>query len=112
MNFRDIRLKVELDSQNIPEKIFWKADDSPYAGLTEAAAVTLSMWDSFQKETLRIDLWAKEMPIDEMKRFYIDTIAGLAKSLKESTGDKYMSEQMEKLCDILMQYLKKNSHKK
>jgi gliding motility-associated protein GldC len=39
--------------------------------LEEAKAVMLSVWDSKAKESLRIDLWTKEMPVDEMKIFFI-----------------------------------------
>jgi hypothetical protein len=30
----------------------------------------LSVWDSKEKESMRIDLWTKEMPVDEMKIFF------------------------------------------
>jgi gliding motility-associated protein GldC len=30
----------------------------------------LSVWDSKSKESMRIDLWTKEMPVDEMKIFH------------------------------------------
>ena len=109
MKFSEIKFKIELDRNNIPEKILWSASDGPSKGLTEAKSINLSLWDSEKKETLRIDLWSKEMPIDEMKRFYIDTIAGLANSLKSATGDEYMAKEMEKLCDKLAEHLKKES---
>ncbi len=107
MKFSEIKFKIELDEDNIPEKILWNASDGPSEGLAEAKSVNLSLWDSEKKETLRIDLWSKEMPIDEMKRFYIDTIAGLASSLKSATGDEYMVSEMENLCSKLAEHLKK-----
>jgi gliding motility-associated protein GldC len=30
----------------------------------------LALWDQSYKNTLRIDLWTKDMPVDEMKRFF------------------------------------------
>ena len=33
----------------------------------QSKAILLSFWDSTKKETLKMDLWTKEMPIDEMK---------------------------------------------
>ncbi|MEM1134579.1 MAG: gliding motility protein GldC [Bacteroidota bacterium] len=105
MKSSEIRFKIELDDDNFPEKIFWNASDGSSKGLEEAKAITLSIWDHFQKETLRIDLWGKDMPIDEMKRFYIDTIGGLANSLRSSTNDTFMADEMEKLCDKLVKHL-------
>jgi gliding motility-associated protein GldC len=34
-----------------------------------AKAIMLSIWDSKVKESMRIDLWTKDMPVDEMKIF-------------------------------------------
>ena len=35
----------------------------------------LSVWDAVKtQETLRIDLWTKDMPVDEMKLFFHQTL--------------------------------------
>jgi gliding motility-associated protein GldC len=101
----EIRLVVELDDQQIPERIFWDADEKEQPGLTETKAISLSMWDHQSKNTLRIDLWGKEMPVDEMKRFYIDCLGGLAQSILNATGDEFMSAEMQALCDRLVQHV-------
>ncbi len=106
MKSSDIRFNIELDDENVPEKIFWKASDTGNKP-EETKAISLSIWDQNQKETLRIDLWAKDMPTHEMKRFYIDTIGGLANSLLSSTDDVYMAGEMNKLCERLIEHLKK-----
>jgi gliding motility-associated protein GldC len=105
MRSSEIRFNVELDDESVPEKIFWKATEGPSQGMEEARAVTLSIWDHEKQETLRIDLWGKEMTVEEMKRFYIDTIGGLAQSLRSATSDKYMPDEMEKLCKRLVEYM-------
>jgi gliding motility-associated protein GldC len=45
--------------------------------LSEAKAIMLSVWDSKEKESMRIDLWTKEMPVDEMKIFFHQTLVCL-----------------------------------
>ncbi len=60
-----------------------------------------------QKNTLRIDLWSKDMPVEEMKGFYIDCIGGLAQNLLRATGDEFMAGEMNALCQRLVDYLKK-----
>ena len=52
-----------------------------------------------------IDLWTKDMPVTEMKRFYIDTIGAMAESLNTATNDEVMVKKMRDLCEELVQYL-------
>ena len=100
-----INFKVELDDKNTPERIIWDAPDKPDE-LSETKSISLSLWDHVQKNTLRIDLWTKDMPINEMKRFYIDCLGGLAQSSLSATGDEYMSKEMNNLCEKLAKHLK------
>ena len=106
MRETEIKIKVKLDEQNIPDKILWDADDKGTDGLSESKSVSLSLWDHDKKNTLRIDLWTKDMPIDEMKRFYIDCLGGISQTLLNSTGDQYMSNEINALCDRLVEHVK------
>ncbi len=106
MKKSEIKLTVELDEQNIPEKIFWDADEKDQPGPSETKSISLSMWDQKVKNTLRIDLWSKDMPVDEMKRFYIDCIGGIAQTLLNSTGDEYMASELNAVCDRLVEHVK------
>jgi len=58
----------------------------PESGLSETKAISINLWDDQQKNTMRIDLWAKDMPVDDMKRFYIDCVGGLSQSVLSSTA--------------------------
>jgi gliding motility-associated protein GldC len=111
MKQSQIRFHVELDDNNLPEKIFWDATDSQVVGKPEAKAINISVWDHKTKETLRIDLWVKDMQVDEMKRFFIDTIGGMAETLRTATGDEFMATEMENLCDSLVQHVKNENLK-
>jgi gliding motility-associated protein GldC len=105
MRKTEIHFSVDLDNQNIPTKITWDATDKPEEGPSETKAISVALWDHQQKNTLRIDLWAKDMPVTEMKRFYIDCIGGLAQSALTSTGDEFMSSEMNALCEKLVKHL-------
>jgi gliding motility-associated protein GldC len=109
MKTSTIQFNIELDNKNVPEKIQWDANDKPDGGLTETKSISISVWDHAQKNTLRIDLWTKDMPVDDMKRFYIESIGGMAQSVLRATGDEFMAQEMEALCDKLVEYLRKNS---
>jgi gliding motility-associated protein GldC len=107
MKQSNIKFEIELDNNNVPEKISWDATDKPEAGPSETRAISVALWDHEQKNTLRIDLWAKNMPVEDMKRFYVDCIGGLSQSVLSATGDEYMSTEMRQLCDKLVAHLKK-----
>jgi gliding motility-associated protein GldC len=113
MKLSEIRFHIELDDENVPDKIFWNATDSPHGSkMEEAKAINLSIWDHQRKETLRIDLWTKDMDVLDMKRCVIDTIGGLAETIRTATDDDFMAEEMHKLCHTLVQHLKKEAEGK
>ena len=109
MKKSEIKFTVELDDDNIPEKILWDADEKDVPGPSETKSISLSLWDQANQNTLRIDLWSKDMPIDEMKRFYLDCLGGLGQSILNSTGDEYMNQEINSLCDRLIEHLKKEN---
>ncbi len=100
MKHSEINFKINLDDQNIPESIFWDATDKP-GGLDSTKAITIGIWDDVEKNTMRLDLWTKEMPVHEMKMFYIDALSGMAQSLLTATGDEKMAGELSALCDKL-----------
>jgi gliding motility-associated protein GldC len=103
-----INFTVQLDANNVPDKILWDATDKPDSNLSETKSISIALWDDKQKNTLRIDLWTKDMPLTEMKRFYIDCIGGLAQSMLTSTGDEVMARETNELCERLVKHLQKD----
>lgn len=77
--------------------------------MSETKSLSVALWDHTQKNTLRIDLWAKDMPVDDMKRFYIDCLGGMAQSMMNATGDEFMATETQALCEKLVEYLKKEN---
>lgn len=104
-----IQFDIQLDDKNVPDKILWDANDKPDGGLTETKTISISVWDHLEKNTLRIDLWTKDMPVEDMKRFYIESIGGMAQSVLRATGDEFMAHEMDALCDKLVEYLRKQN---
>lgn len=64
-----ISLQIDLDANHLPMKMNWSATDGGIND-SEAAAFLLSIWDVKEKNTMKIDLWTKDMTIDEMKQFF------------------------------------------
>jgi gliding motility-associated protein GldC len=94
----EINIEVILDENRVPEEIYWSADDGNIYK-EESKAMLLSMWDSKKKETLRIDLWTKDMPIDEMKKFFHQTLVAMSDSFNRATQDEKMTDTMKDFCD-------------
>jgi gliding motility-associated protein GldC len=102
-----IQFTIELDANNIPEKILWDATDKPDPNSTDTKSISLALWDHHQRNTLRIDLWTKDMPVDDMKKFYVDCIGGLAQSALTATGDEHLASEMNALCERLASHIQK-----
>ena len=94
----EIKIIVELDENRVPEKLTWSAQDGGVQQ-EEAKAMMLSIWDSKVQETLRIDLWTKEMPVDEMKQFFHQTLVAMADTFQRATQDEKMTDTMKDFCD-------------
>lgn len=88
-----ITIDVELDENRVAEQITWNATDGGIEN-EEAKAIMLGVWDEKTKNTLRIDLWTKDMLMDDMKQFYHQTLLSLADSFERATNEKNMSEDM------------------
>ena len=93
-----IKIVVELDQNRVPEKLTWSAQDGGVQK-EEAKAMMLSIWDSKVQETLRIDLWTKDMPVDEMKLFFHQTLVAMADTFQRATQDEKMTDTMKDFCD-------------
>jgi len=106
MKKSNISVEVSLDESNIPEKIRWQADDHPNKDWVESKAVSISIWDPEQQDSLSLDLWTKDMNTDEMKRFYVNMLGAASNTILNSTGDEFMAEEIKNLCEKLVEYLK------
>jgi gliding motility-associated protein GldC len=91
-----ITIDVALDEKNIPDQILWKATDSTAAAAQKAKAMMLSFWDGADKSALRMDLWTKEMMVDEMADFYYQTIMTMADSFDRATHQPELVDMMKK----------------
>ena len=99
-----IVLNVELDENRVPEKLNWSAQDGGVNN-EEAKAVMLSVWDSKAQETLKIDLWTKDMPVDEMKLFFHQTLVTMSDTFLRATQDEKMTATMKDFCDYFAEKL-------
>ena len=100
----EIKFTVALDANKIPENIHWSAQDGDVKN-QETKAILLSVWDSKAQETMRIDLWTKDMPVDEMKLFFHQTLVSMADTFYRATADEKMTDTMKDFCDYFAEKL-------
>ncbi|MCK0161808.1 gliding motility protein GldC [Allomuricauda sp. F6463D] len=100
----EITLKVGLDENRVPEELEWSAQDGGI-DREEAKAMMLSVWDSKNQESLKIDLWTKDMPVDEMKLFFHQTLVTMADTFFKATQDEKMTATMKDFCDYFAEKL-------
>ena len=100
----EIRLKVGLDENRVPEELNWSAEDGGVNN-EDAKAMLLSVWDSKNQESLKIDLWTKDMPVDEMKTFFHQTLVSLSDTFMKATQDEKMTATMKDFCDYFAEKL-------
>lgn len=96
MQTSTITIDVHLDNEKVPAHINWKADSSSGAEMQQAKAMLLSLWDSADKSALRIDLWTKDMMVDEMADFFYQTLMTMADTFNRATHNEEMVNDMKK----------------
>jgi gliding motility-associated protein GldC len=90
----NINLTITLDESNIPESITWMASDSSMQQPEACKAFMLSLYDEKQEETLRIDLWNKEMRQDEMDKFFFETFMTMSDTYKRANQNEEIVQMM------------------
>ena len=91
-----IFIDVETDEQRVPQAISWSATDTTIAEAQKAKAMMVSFWDAAEKTALRIDLWTKEMMVDEMADFFYQTMMTMADTYGRATNYKDQVEDIKK----------------
>src|SRR6186713_2910081 len=91
-----ITIDILLDPNKVPELITWKAADSTADVAQKAKAMCVAFWDGADKTAMRIDLWTKDMMMDEMADFYYQMLMTMADTFTRATQQKELSDDMKK----------------
>jgi gliding motility-associated protein GldC len=98
MRQTQITVNVELDENHVPEKMTWNAQDGGVEN-QETKATMISVWDDKTKEALRIDLWTKDMPVDQMKIFLHQIFVSLGHTYQRATGEDDVAEKIHEFAE-------------
>ncbi|HEX2848702.1 MAG: gliding motility protein GldC [Chitinophagaceae bacterium] len=103
MPLSSIIIDVSTDENRVPDGISWKATDSNMENAQKAKAMMLSFWDGAEKTALRIDLWTKDMMVDEMADFFYQTMMTMADTYGRATNHKEMVGEMKQFAQDFYQ---------
>ncbi|MFZ1529518.1 MAG: gliding motility protein GldC [Ferruginibacter sp.] len=95
MQKSSINIDIHLDANKIPVQITWNASDSTAGAAQKAKAMCLAFWDGADKTALRIDLWTKNMMVDEMGDFYYQMMMTMADTFNRATHQQELTDEMK-----------------
>ncbi len=95
MKKSSISIEIELDDDKVPQHINWKASDSTADMMQPAKSMMVAFWDGADKSALRIDLWTKDMMVDEMADFYYQIMMGMADTYLRATQQNELVADMK-----------------
>jgi len=92
----EIKVQIHLNEGKMPVAMDWDATDSPVKGAKPCKAAMVALWDGEAKITQRLDLWTKEMQVDEMNYFFFQTFMTMADTFHRATNNKEASMGIRK----------------
>jgi gliding motility-associated protein GldC len=103
MTENSIQIQVQLDENKMPAEISWSAPENTPENTRKAKAFLLSLWDGSDKAALRIDLWTKDMMVDEMEDFFYQTLMTMADTYKRATRHDDLAGEMKSFAKAFFQ---------
>ncbi|MEM6397629.1 MAG: gliding motility protein GldC [Bacteroidota bacterium] len=88
----NIKIGVGLDEEKMPIYLDYAGEgEKP----RECKAALLSFFAKDTKETMKIDLWTKDMQIVEMDRFFYQTLRSLTETYYRATQNKDLANDFQ-----------------
>lgn len=94
-----IKFEVELDENKLPSNIQMYTNNDLKSN-QDLRALMISGWDTKNNETLRVDLWTKDMPVNEMFIFYHQSMMSMASTLERATGEERLADALRDYCEF------------
>ena len=102
---QNLKFEIELDENHLPLNIIMNSAENN-VNEDRIKALMISAWSAYSKETLRIDLWTKDMPVNDMYIMFHQTMLGMAVSLEKSTGHNKLAGALRDYCHFFAEQTK------
>ena len=105
MSESKLTFDLELDENNVPKNIVMNSTDKQAVNIN-LKSLMIAGWDAKTKETLRVDLWTKDMMVNEMFIMYHQTLMSMANTLEKSTGHDKLAGALKDYCEFFAEQTK------
>ncbi len=95
-----LTVDVAMDENMIPEEIVWKSNDQQNSSEEKASAALIYFWNKTKNETFNLDLWTKEMSIEEMNKMMFQMIMTLANTYERATSEDQIALAMRDFAEF------------
>jgi len=102
---KTLKFEVEIDENNLPNNIKMIGEETKNNAIM-LKALMVAAWDASKKETLRVDIWTKDMPVNDMFILYHQNLMGMATSLEKSTGEEKLAQALRDYCSFFAEKTK------
>ena len=96
----NLNIVFDLDENQVPEKISWESINSDEKVQHEAKAAFLSFWDKKDDNAMSLNLWTKDISIEEMSKFYFQTFITMADNFEKATNEDQIALAMRDFADF------------
>ncbi len=113
MTESNININVQLDAEKMPQQISWSASGSTAEDPQKAKAMFLALWDGVEKSAMRIDLWTKDMMVDEMADFYYQVFVTMGDTFQRATQHTELTDEIKSFAQKFhKKFMEKEAEKK
>ena len=91
----EIKFTIQLDDKNLPKKIEWEATDAGFEGKKPCGSMMISLWDKEEQVTMGIDLWTKEMLVNDMNIHFSQILNKMSGTYLRATGNNEISQMIQ-----------------
>ncbi|MEC8603579.1 MAG: gliding motility protein GldC [Bacteroidota bacterium] len=99
-NKSNLNIEFDLDENQIPEKINWESISGSENIKHEAKAAFISFWDKSDNNAMSLNLWTKDISIEEMSKFYFQTFLTMADNFEKSTSEDQLALAIRDFADF------------
>jgi len=87
MKNSEIKFTIQLDEKKMPKKIEWEATDGGFEGKKPCSSMMISLWDKEERITMGIDLWTKELLVEDMNIHFYQIFSKMADTYLKATNN-------------------------
>lgn len=95
----EITVTVDLDGENMPTRILWHATDADSEMPVPCHSVMLSVWDGDSKTAAAIDLWTRDMTIEDMNLHFYQMFHKMADTYLRATRNSDIARRIHEFGD-------------